>query len=71
MATASKVNKKYLRMTPVVKSIYEDLELYQDWVRMQYPAVKFDPADLYKNSSPLWQKYMKYQRNQARKNEAR
>lgn len=49
--------KKYLRMSPVVSQIFDDLEAYKDWVRMQYPSVKFDEADLYNAKSPLWQKY--------------
>ena len=58
MAVPSYINK-YLRMKPEVKQIYEDLEEYHSWVRMQYPAVKFDEADLYKNSSPTWQKFIR------------
>lgn len=72
MATANKKYiQKYLRMTPTVVQIYEDLEAYKDWVRMQFPAVKYDPADLYKNSSPLWQKYIKFQRAMSRRAAAR
>ena len=70
MASVSKSIKKYLRMSPAVTQIYNDLEEYQDWVRMQYPAVRFDPSDMYRMSSPLWQKYLKYQRHLARKQKA-
>ena len=59
MATVPSYIKKYLRMKPEVTQIYNDLEEYKDWVRMQYPQVPFNEADLYKNTSPLWQKYMK------------
>lgn len=54
--------KKYLRMKPEVKQIYQDLEEYHDWVRLQYPAIRFNEADLYKNSSPNWQKFLKSRR---------
>ena len=62
MAVPSYINK-YLRMKPEVKQIYEDLEEYHNWVRMQYPAVKFDEADLYKNASPTWQKFLRSRNN--------
>lgn len=58
MAVPSYINK-YLRIKPEVKQIFDDLDEYRDWVRMQYPAVKFDEADLYKNSSPTWQKFIR------------
>ena len=58
MAVPSYINK-YLRIKPEVKQIFHDLDEYRDWVRMQYPAVKFDEADLYKNSSPTWQKFIR------------
>jgi hypothetical protein len=57
--TVEKYNVKYLRMKPEVTQIYNDLEEYRDWVRLQYPQVAFNEADLYKNSSPLWQKFLK------------
>lgn len=64
--TVAKYNQKYLRMTPAVNQIYADLEEFQDWVRLQLPAIAFNPAELYKNSSPVWQKY---QKQKARKNQ--
>lgn len=57
--TVANYNKKYLRMKPEVKQIFEDLEEFRDFVRLQYPHVKFDEADLYKNSSPIWQKFIR------------
>ena len=57
--TVESYNKKYLRMKPEVKTIFDDLDEYRDWVRMQYPQVAFNEADLYKNTSPLWQKFVK------------
>ena len=52
-------NKKYLRMKPEVTQIYNDLDEFRDWVRMQYPQIRFDESDLYKNTSPIWQKFLK------------
>lgn len=57
--------KKYLKMTPVVTQIYEDLEAFHDWVRLQDPPIRFNEADLYKNSSPVWQKYQKQLKRKA------
>lgn len=59
MATVASYNKKYLRMTPVVSQIFDDLEMYVNWCKMQYPAVRVDESDLYNARSPLWQKYLK------------
>lgn len=53
-------NKKYLRRKPEVTQIFNDLEDYLNWVRLQWPPVPFDEADLYKQSSPLWQKYQRH-----------
>ena len=52
-------NKKYLRMKPEVKQIFDDLEEFRNFVRMQYPQIRFNEADLYKNSSPTWQKFLR------------
>ena len=59
MAAVAKYNLKYLRMTPAMTQIFEDLEAFHDWVRLQDPPIRFNEADLYKNSSPVWQKYQK------------
>jgi hypothetical protein len=59
MASVASYNKKYLRMKPEVRQIFDDLEEFKDFVRMQNPAVEFNEADLYKNTSPTWQKYIK------------
>jgi hypothetical protein len=57
--TVASYNKKYLRMKPEVSQIFADLEEFKDYVRMQYPQVAFNEADLYKNSSPIWQKFLR------------
>ncbi len=46
-------------MKPEVTQIYNDLDEYRDWVRLQYPQVAFNEADLYENSSQMWQKFLK------------
>jgi hypothetical protein len=51
--------KKYLKMKPEVNTIFNDLEEMHDFVRMQYPAIAFNEADLYRNSSPTWQKFIR------------
>lgn len=58
MAVA-KYNLKYLKMKPEVKQIFDDLEEFRNFVRMQYPQIKFDEAELYKNSSGTWQKFLR------------
>ena len=71
MASVPSYIKKYLRMTPTVKQIFEDLEAFKDWVRLQDPAIRFNEADLYKNSSPTWQRYQKHlKRQRARQNQS-
>lgn len=57
--TVATYNKKYLRMKPEVKQIFDDLEEFRNFVRMQYPQVQFNEVDLYKNSSPIWQKFLR------------
>lgn len=64
MEAVASYNKKYLRMKPEVRQIFEDLELFQDFVRMQYPAVKFDPTELYRNTSLTWQKFCRTRNRQ-------
>lgn len=63
--TVAKYNKKYLRMRPEVASIFNDLEEFETYVKLQYPQIAFNPADLYKNSSPTWQKYLRAKRREA------
>jgi hypothetical protein len=65
MASVPSYVKKYLRMKPEVTQILDDLEAYKDFIRMQIPQVPFNEADLYKNSSPLWQKFVKQRSRQA------
>lgn len=48
-------NQKYLRMTPQVRQIFDDLEDWKEYCR--FKLVKFDPADLYK--SDLYKRYVK------------
>jgi len=63
--SVEKYNKKYLRMKPEVKTIFDDLEEFETYVKLQYPQVAFNPADLYKNSSPTWQKFLRAKRREA------
>lgn len=51
--------RKYLRMKPEVTQIFEDLEEFRNFVKMQIPSIKLDEAELYKNSSPVWQKFLR------------
>lgn len=71
MASYPPYIKKYLRMKPEVNQIFEELEAFRSFVVMQYPFIKFDPADLNKNSSPVWQRYMRHQRALARRTEGK
>ena len=71
MASVPSYIKKYLRMKPEVAQIFSDLDEFRDWVRLQSPAIRFDESDLNKNSSPIWQKYMRHQRSIARRTENR
>ena len=65
-------NKKYLRMKPEVTQIFDMLEHYLDFCRLQYPAVEFNPADMYKNTSITWQRFVKSRnRSYYRNNEQR
>jgi hypothetical protein len=58
-AKVASYNVKYLRMKPEVNQIFNDLEEFRDFVRMQYPQIAFNEADLYRNSSPVWQKFIR------------
>ena len=59
-------NKKYLKMSSAVTQIYDDLEAYHDFIRMQYPQVRFNESDLYNNRSVLWQKFDRQRNRKAR-----
>lgn len=48
-------NKKYLRMTPQVKQIFNDLEEWKSYC--QWKLHKYDPADLYRSEA-----YKKFER---------
>jgi len=53
-------NKKYLRMKPEVENIFNTLDDYLDFVRLQYPQVEYNPADIGRNESITWQRFMKF-----------
>ena len=59
-------NKKYLRIKPEVANIFNDLEEFHHFIRMQYPQVAFNEADLYNNRSVLWQKFDRQRNRKAR-----
>lgn len=63
--SVEKYNVKYLRMKPEVLQIFNDLAEFETYVKLQYPQVAFNEADLYKNSSPIWQKYLRAKRREA------
>lgn len=48
-------NKKYLRMTPQVKQLFEDLEEWKEYC--QFKLIKYDPSELYK--SEIYKKFKK------------
>lgn len=54
MTTASKM-KQYLKMKPEVSKIFDDLEEWLDYCRIN--LIKYDQADLYKSTEyKAWQK---------------
>ena len=53
MATPNWVNK-YLRMTPEVRQIFNDLDAWCNYCRFR--MIKYDPADLYR--SPEYKEWM-------------
>jgi hypothetical protein len=53
---AEKWLEKYLRMKPEVAKIYDDLEGYKDYCRLN--MLKYDEKDLYR--SDQYRKYEKY-----------
>ena len=53
-------NKKYLRMKPEVENIFNTLDDYLDFVRLQYRQVEYNPADIGRNESITWQRFMKF-----------
>jgi len=53
-------NKKYLRMKPEVDNIFNTLDDYLDFVRLQYPQVEYNPADIGRNESVTWQRFVKF-----------
>ena len=50
--------KKYLRMSPEVTKIYNDLDAWQNYCR--FHMIKFDEADLYK--SPEYKEWQEKRR---------
>jgi hypothetical protein len=57
-------------MTPVVTKIFEDLEEYRDFVRLQYPQIPLNEADLYNYRSPHWQKFERQRAKKAKQNKS-
>ncbi len=56
---------KYLTIKPIVHQLYQDLEEWNDYCRMTFPAIQFNPADLYKGHNyRAWQE--KKRRKQSR-----
>lgn len=58
MATQPKWLPKYLRMTPEVTKIYNDLDAWLNYCRFR--MIKFDEADLYK--SPEYKEWQERRR---------
>ena len=59
--------KKYLRIKPEVHKIYDDLEQYLDYCRIN--LLNFNEADLYNERAWIWknfQKWKNWQRNKQR-----
>ena len=50
--------KKYLRMSPEVTKIYNDLDAWLNYCR--FNMIKYDEADLYNNKSFTYRQYTKY-----------
>ena len=44
---------------PPVDKVFDDLDKFRDYCRFEGKV--FNEADLYKDSSPVWQAYKKYQ----------
>ena len=53
---AEKWLEKYLRMKPEVNRIYDDLDQYKDWCRIN--MFKYDEKDIYR--SEQWRRFEKY-----------
>ena len=64
---AEKWLEKYLKLKPEVNRIFEDLEAYKDYCRLN--MLKFDEKDLYR--SEQYRKYEKYRNWLARQAESR
>lgn len=64
---AEKWLEKYLRTKPEVTRIFDDLEAYKDYCRLN--MLKFDEKDLYR--SEQYRKYEKYRNWLARQAESR
>jgi len=47
---------KYLTMKPEVSKIFDDLEAYHNWCRLELRP--FNPAELYKKDSPNYGSYL-------------
>lgn len=57
---------KYLAMKPEVKKIFDDLEVWHDYCRIE--LIDFNPADLYKSKTYKdWQRTQEYLQRKARR----
>lgn len=62
--------KKYLRMSPEVSKIYNDLDAWLNYCR--FNMIKYDEADLYKSPEyKEWQERRKRRQQWQQRNEAR
>ena len=70
MATQPKWLPKYLRMTPEVTKIYNDLDAWLNYCRFR--MIKFDEADLYKSPEyKEWQERRRKRQQWLQRGEAR
>jgi hypothetical protein len=51
---------KYLTMKPEVSKVFDDLEAYLDYCRLE--LIDFNPADLYRKDSANYQAYLNSKR---------
>ena len=70
MATQPVWLKKYLRMSPEVSKIYNDLDAWLNYCR--FNMIKYDEADLYKSPEyKEWQERRKRRQQWQQRNEGR
>ena len=51
---------KYFENRPDIVRIFKDLEDFHDFCRFE--MCNFDPADLYRKTSPIYREYLKWKR---------